>query len=241
MIQVKYQEGTFFVKGTLDLAYAGKYENASFFLSEEDENVSITISASLEEILESMEEEDDKEEYGLEWAFLNEYTDNTDGDSIAKAIESYFNLQEQKVAENSILFNNRMISELYSTLVNTELEFWSEAAELTVEEKIKHCDPEEISEFVYNDAVQLFEETIDAVLETMELGTIPADLSVMMEQILGSFHLKQFFEGIKPYVLSLDGSRMIFQCDDSTNGNVIFCGAYAEVKHDLTFDDWHNQ
>ncbi len=246
MVEVKYQDEQFLVKGVIDLGYAGRYENKTF--QSPDDGV-IAIDVELDEILESLEDDDDdKEEFGLNWAYLKDYTKNTDGDSIAKAMETYLNEQEKKVADNIVLFNNKMVAQLLDQLVGVGLEFWDECPELFIKENVPKAVKRDVDDEDWEDDDYEFD--IDELIYTYELGELEEnifelvdsaqDLTDVFSKAMPMFDIKKLFDGIVGTNLFLAGSCMSFQCDDSTENMAIFCGAYAEVRYDLTFFDWHN-
>lgn len=249
MVEVKFQDDQFLVKGVIDLGYAGKYENKTF---ESPNDGVIAIDVELDEILESLEDDDDdKDGIGLSWAYLKNYTKDTDGDSIAKAMETYFNEQEKKVADNIIAFNNKMVAQLLDQLVSVGLEFWDNCPELFIEENVPKAVKRDVDDEDWEDDDYEFE--IDELIYTYELGKLEEniyeladevgssqDLTDVFSKAMPMFDIKKLFAGIVGTNLFLEGSRMTFQCDDSTEDMGIFCAAYAEVRYDLTLYDWHN-
>lgn len=72
MINIKYENETFWVKGSLDLGYLGKYINETWQSFDDDPMISIEdYNEGILGIIEDLREHNDSEEYG--WNFLGEY------------------------------------------------------------------------------------------------------------------------------------------------------------------------
>lgn len=236
MVEVKYEDEKFLIKGVIDFGFAGKYENKTFLSSYEDEGAAISVDYDLDEIIDD------------EWDCLQDYTEDTDGDSIAKAIESYLNDQEKKASKSNYI-NNQMVERVVDVFYGIGFEFWDETPEYVIQSKMPK--PNQDGEFdsetgniydcIYTDEFVDWAEELSDLAGESEIHTKKEDLIVRFKELLPMFDIEKFFSEIKGTILYLEDSCISIQFDDSSEDMSIFCSGYTEIHDDLTFDDWHNQ
>lgn len=217
MINVSCKDGEFSIEGSLKLGFIGEYNHEVICLND-----------TLEDIIEDLNSDDGDENDEYSWYFLKKYTDKTDGESIAKAIETYFNNQEARIASNNIV-NNQFLANIANEMYNCGYEFW-ENEELVIEENMPDVDENKLNDAIYKKH--------EAVIEGF-YSYPDEDLSVLFKETFPMFNLDRLISGITPEYLNLENKRMVFQCDDDV-GLEVLCGAYAEILEDLSFYDWHN-
>lgn len=72
MIHIKYENETFWVKGSLDLGYLGKYINETWQSFDDNSMIAIEdYNEGISGIIEDLRENNDLEGYG--WSFLCKY------------------------------------------------------------------------------------------------------------------------------------------------------------------------
>lgn len=229
MIRVKFKNGVCLIKGTIDLGYLGVYKNLNG-------SKEISLEASYEEIIDDMNNSEfSSGGYEFTWNFLNDHVTDDSETSVAAAIQQFFNDQEEEVSDKIDYVNGQFLEFLYDDLQSTYYPFWEieELVNWELMDGISKDDiegkTEEIEEFVYSNALN-FDDLEDDYSNMEEL----------FKEALPTFNLTTFLEKIIPESLTLTGMHMAFQCSDDYDCEIL-CAAYAEIKENLEFSDWHNQ
>ncbi len=222
MIKVSHNDGQFCIEGSLKLGFLGEYNSEI-----------ISLEATLDDVLEDLKASNGDEDDEYSWYFFKKYTDKTDGESVAKAIETYFNAQEQKIAASNIL-NNMFLAHIVDQMYNCGYEFW-ENDELVIKENMPDVDESKLCDTIY----AKLEAVKDEFDEYFNVDNANKDMSILFKETFPMYNFDRLISGIKPEYLNLENNRMIFQCDDNV-GLEVLCGAYAEILEDLSFCDWHN-
>lgn len=243
MINIKYENETFWVKGSLDLGYLGKYINETWQSVDDNPMISIEdYNKGILGIIEDLRENNDSDGYG--WKFLGEYLkkDEYNHEKIIQAMENYFNKQEEKIKKNIKQFNSNFLSFIFDELCSTEYPFWENSNAIIQEYMPKEYESNKrLEEIIYEPVACLFQELYDEYFDgSPNDGTInKPDIENMIRNHFPMFNLDGLISTLNPGSIILYGDTMSFQCDDGWGSNIL-CSTYAEVERNLSFNDWHN-
>lgn len=243
MIDIKYENGTFGVKGSLDLGYLGKYTNETWKSYDDEDMISIVNYEGISEIIEDL---NDYNPDGWGWSVLCKYLkkDEYSHKKITQAMECYFNKQEEKIQKNIKQFNDNLLSFIFCQLCGTSYPFWEDSNTILSErmpQGYQHECKEALEKIIYGSTAQLFQELYYEYFDGIPNdGTInKPDIESLIYSNFPMFNLDGLVAKIIPGSITLSGDSIDFQCDDGW-GSRILCAAYAEIRRDLSFNDWHN-
>lgn len=238
MINIKFENNIFLIKGNIDLGYIGNYTNSEF-LSSKQEDSNIKIDDTYEDILQCLNQDIP---YKNDWNFIKKYTSNRDGESIAKVIEDFFNSQEKKAKENQHSLNGTFIARIVDNFSMTSYPFWEEEDNSFVDfDKLPKSDDLENDIYSSEDYLEMEDYFLDTFfIEEPNDGTVdkPDNIKDMFKMGLPMFNIDKFFSNINGNI-TLDGSSIIFECSDNFGGNILCC-AYGQLEEDLSLWDWRN-
>lgn len=243
MINIKYENETFWVKGSLDLGYLGKYINETWQSVDDNPMISIEdYNKGIVGIIEDLREHNDSDGYG--WKFLGEYLkkDEYNHEKIIQAMEYYFNKQEEKIKKNIKQFNSNFLSFIFNELCSTEYPFWENSNAIIQKYMPKEYESNKrLEEIIYEPVACLFQELYDEYFDgSPNDGTInKPDIENMIRNHFPMFNLDGLISTLNPGSIILNGNTMSFQCDDGWGSNIL-CSTYGEIERDLSFNDWHN-
>ncbi len=235
MIDVKYIEGEFQVKGTFDWGLAGVCENEEYRWSEEE---GITIENELE-LLKSAENYD--KFYWikpLKNAFDGKI-ENLDGETAAEVLTDYYNDLEKQAKEIREQLNNYFLYKLMESMTDTAYPFWeTDGAVLD--------GFEEVDDDVYTDALDealieagnlLSKITDENQPETMKDFNV--DMKAVFAKHLPMFNLEALLETISCEYTYFEGACVSVQFSDGWDCEY-YCGAYEKFEPGFIPTDWHN-
>ena len=229
MIEAKVVDNEFFIKGSFDLGYAGKYVNEEF------SNKGIEIIDTYEEVVE-----DYSENYGL-WYVLKPYLEGRylNEDSVAKAIGEYYSELEKRVQMCIKQINDNLLIKVFDDMVGCGNEFWN-IPKACIKENMPNCQEEAYNEVIYQPHWKEIDALSKDYYRTPNNNSLKkSDVEKRLREIFPMFDMDAFIKGIKPEILCLQGKTFSFQCSDSW-GKEIMCAAYDELDEEFTFTDWHN-
>lgn len=229
MIEVKVVDNEFFIRGSFDLGYAGKYINKDF------SNKGIEILDTYEEVVE-----DYTENYGS-WHILKSYLEDKElnEENVAKAISEYYNGVEVRAQKSIKQINDNLLINVFDDMVGCSNKFW-EIPNACIKEKMPNCQEEAYNEVIYQPHWKEIDALSKEYYRTPNNNSLKkSDVEKRLREIFPMFDMDAFLKGIRPEILCLQGETFSFQCSDSW-GKDIMCAAYDELDVEFTFTDWHN-
>lgn len=228
MIEVIFRNNKFLVKGTYFLGIAGTYVNEDF-----GGNM-LEVSNSLEEILNDL---DDKEHFFFKPLIPFFPEGKRDGDSIAKGLETYYNLMENEIKKNIKQINDNILYNLFEDLESCRYPFW-EIEEAVIPGTLEGYDMNNLLEQIY--AGENTFKWVDDFYNTPNNGTVKkVDLEGKLRKKYPMFNFDGLYQSIKPEGISFDGRFMSFQFSDGWGGELLEA-AYDELDENFASTDWHN-
>lgn len=224
MIDVRYADGGFQVKGTFSLGLAGTAVNETFTVDGD-----ITIDDDLEYIWEELQKE------SLFYQPLFPYLKGKeDGPAVAQGLADYYNQKEREIQANIKQINDCFLYHLFEDLEGCEYPFW-EIKESIVPGSLDGVDLEEI--YHQEESVSdLWED----FYERPNNGTIlKRDVEALVRRIYPMFDLDSLYRSIVPQGIFLSGKYLEVQFSDGWGGDLL-CGAYDRLDENFTSCDWHN-
>ncbi len=235
MIDVKYMEGEFQVKGTFDWGLAGVCENEEYRWSEEE---GITIQNELE-LLKGAE---NYEEFYWLKPLKNAFDgkiENLDGEAAAAILTEYYNDLEKQAKEIREQLNNYFLYRLLESMTDTAYPFWeTDGAVLDgLEEIDDDVYTEELDEALTEVGNLLCKITDENQPETMKDFNV--DMKAMFAKYLPMFNLEGLLETITCEYTYFEGACVSVQFSDDWDCEY-YCGAYEKFEPGFIPTDWHN-
>lgn len=229
MIEVIYKDGEFLAKGTFSMGIAGTYENKEYGQG------NIHIDLELEELLENWDKE-----YSWREPLKPVLADvPKDGNSIAKALEDYYNNKEKMVLENEKQINDYFLYQLVTNFVDCGTPFWETEQAILEEYRGKYSE-EEYDEMYSDECYDAVDALRDEYEGTPNDGSLKkTDVEQVIRKYFPMFDLNGLLASIKSEYLHFNGAYLIVQFSDGW-GREFYCGAYEEFDENLSPTDWHN-
>ncbi len=235
MIDIKYIDGEFHVKGTFDWGLAGICENQDYTA---DEDAEITVNNELELLMDA----GNYEEYYWIKPLKNIFegkTENLNGETAAAILTEYYNDLEKQVKEIQTQLDNYFLYKLMETLVETAYPFWeTEGAVLDgfdeVDDEVYTDELDEAMEEASNLLCKIQDESQP---ETMKDFNV--DMKNMFAEFLPMFNLEGLLKTITCESTYFEGACVSVQFSDDWN-NEYYCGAYEKFEPGFIPTDWHN-
>ncbi len=226
MINIKFEDGKFLVKGTFNLGLAGIYENKEYGVG------NIQILHELHDILEDIER-NHSYSWGSELEALKKVSQ--DGEAIAEYMTEYYNKREQDI--NIKQFNGNLWYKIMEGIITCCYTLCD------VKGAILQAYQEEID----NEKLQeLYKQTWSIMDEFEAYDGLPNDGSILkpdieegLRQLFPFFNFDGLAKTITPEYLTLTGQFIAFQCSDQWDKQLL-CSAYDELDEKNAFTDWHN-
>ena len=213
MIEVRFVDNTFLVKGSFSLGIAGKYVNEDFG------SESISILDTYEEIVDCYNDD------GFFWGILREYLgeDELTEKNLARAIGDYYNDLEKKVQTCIKQINSNLLINVFYDMIGCGLPFWDiEGAYL--KEKMPNCQKEAYSEVIYEPHWDATDALYEEYRDTPNDGSIEkTDVESRLRELFPMFNMDGLIAGIQPEGLTLKGRYISFQCSDSWRRQIMCC------------------
>ncbi len=238
MIDIKYMDGKFNVKGTFDWGMIGICENKDY-ASGQDAEIDVDI-----EQLDLLKNAESYEKYHWikplkdAFAFMGEI-ENLDGETAAAILTQYYNDLEKQAKEIQVQLNNYFLYKLMENLVDTGYPFWETEGAL-----LEGFD--EVDEDVYT------EELVDAMQEASNLlckiedesrpetmKDFNVDMKAMFANFLPMFNLEGLLETIICEGTYFEGASVSVQFSDDWDCEY-YCAAYEKFDPGFIPTDWHN-
>ncbi len=226
MIEIKFQDGKFLVKGTFHLGLAGIYENKEYGIG------NIQILLEQKDVLEEMDGD-----HSYSWGTAFEVLKNVprNGEAIAAFMTAYYNKREQEI--NIKQFNDNLWFKIFDGITSTGCPLCD------IDGAILPAYQEKID----NDKLQdIYKGTWDTMSKLEAYDGLPNDGSVEKPDIEGElremlpfFNFDGLEKTITPEYLTLSGGFISFQCSDQWKHQLL-CSAYDELDEKNAFTDWHN-
>lgn len=229
MLEIKYDNGKFLAKGTFSVGIAGVYENKTF------DDDTITIDIDPDELLEDLQR---KSPYKFEALYPYLADKDTDGASLAKGLEKYFNHKEDEIRKNIKQINDCILYYIFDDLEGCGFPFW-EIEEAVVPEWFE--DNEEDDEEIYP---ATFEEGIDywgkSFYELPSNSTIEKpDVEGRLRKQYPMFNFDGLYQTMIPDSVFLSDSNISIQFSDGWDACMLEC-AYLSFDENFAPLDWHN-
>lgn len=230
MISVICRDGKFLAKGTFSIGIAGTFENKDYGEG------NIEIEYDLDNTFKHMDS-------GYSWMEpLKSVLENIpkDGDSVAKALEDYYNSKELMIKKNVKQINDYFLYRLILDFADCAYPFWETDEAVLPEFRNKYS--EEDFEAIYdndelNNAIYALFDDFD---ESPNDGSIEkTDVESLARKLFPMFNFDGLIQSINPDGLNFSGGMMQVQFSDSWGYN-FFCSAYEEFDENLAPHDWHN-
>lgn len=238
MVEVKYIDGEFMVKGTFDWGLAGVCENKDFEKNDDSETCAIGIELDLDTLKNEKSYEDYYWIKPLKRAFEGKL-DNLDGDTAASIMTDYYNDLEKQAKELREQINNYFLFRLMENLNAVAYPFWeTEGAVLDGYDEVdddvytNELDEEitEISNLIYE---------IEDENHPEQMKDFNVDMRALFKKHLPMFNLEGLLKTITCEYTYFEGACVSVQFSDDW-GCEYFCGAYEKFEPGFTPTDWHN-
>ncbi len=237
MIDVKYIEGKFLVKGTFDWGMAGVCENKGYARSK-DEGMSIEV----ENVLELLQSAENYDEYYWIKPLKNVFDgkiENLDGETAAAILTDYYNDLEKQANEIREQLNNYFLYRLMESMTDTAYPFWETNG--AVLDGFEEVDDEVYTEELDVEVMQagrlLAKIKDENQPETMKDFNV--DMKAMFAKHLPMFNLEGLLETITCEYTYFEGGCVSVQFSDDWDCEY-YCCAYENFEPGFIPTDWHN-
>ncbi|MFI3328878.1 MAG: hypothetical protein R3Y05_00175 [bacterium] len=217
MIEIRYVDDEFVVKGSMSLGFAGVYKNTHF------NNGVIELNIDWDEVVDSVD--------GVQ----NNFDDEESAKKyFAKVLSHFYNLMEKRIEENPTIFNNDFLHMVLHDCEGCYLPLW-ENSNLVVKKYLKDVDLEDesmLEKIFYIDGISV-------ILKKYYDSEQTIDLYELIKNDLPCFNIDAFIKSVKPEILSMSERTLSFQCDDNLD-EPLLVGAYGDITANTNIDDWDN-
>lgn len=235
MIDIKYMDGEFRVKGTFDWGMAGICENKDY---EAGEGAAIGV----ENELELLKNADNYEKYYWIKPLKNVFAgkvENLDGETAAAIFTEYYNDLEKQAKEIQEQLNNYFLYKLMENLVDTGYPFWDTEGALA-------DGFDDVDEEVYTDELIEAVEDASSLLSKIEDENQPetmkdfnVNMKAMFAKYLPMFNLEGLLQTITCEGTYFEGACVSVQFSDDWDCEY-YCAAYEKFEPGFIPTDWHN-
>ena len=201
--------------GAFDLGYLGCYEAKK-----------IEVNFDIEDISDEMEKIINAEMKPKE---------------IANKLSQFYQERQKNLLENQKEINNDFLQYIFNDVTDCEYPFWEaedgEIESFIIKRKMLK-NPEEVFS---NDVLDKIGQVSEEYYEKPNDGSIEkTDMEQIIAECFPMIKIKSLIDSIEPEYLVFDGINISFQCSSDVCGGMLICSAYAEIKADNSFWDWHN-
>ena len=236
MIKVICKDDKFLVKGTFSIGIAGVFENKNYG----EGNIEIQYG-----LKEMMEDRNKLLKPILDYSWmqpLKPILKNVpqDGDSVAKALEDYYNSKELMIRKNLKQINDYFFYRLILDFVDCAYPFWDTDEAVLPEYRNKYSredfealyDNDKLNNEIYALCDEFDKAPNDGSVEK-------TDVEALARRLFPMFDFDGLVQSINPDVLNLYGGWLQVQFSDGWGYN-FFCSACEEFDENLAPNDWHN-
>lgn len=230
MISVICRDGKFLAKGTFSIGIAGTFENMDYGEG------NIEIEYDLDTTFRHMDS-------GYSWMEpLKSVLENVpkDGDSVAKALEDYYNNKELMIKNNVKQINDYFLYRLIRNFADCEYPFWETYEAVLPEFRDKYSDKDFEAIYDNDELNNAIYALCDDFNESPNDGSVEkTDVEGLARNLFPMFNFDGLIQSINPDDLNFSGGMLQVQFSDSWGYN-FFCSAYEEFDENLAPHDWHN-
>ena len=228
MIEVKYENGRFLVKGSYFLGLAGTYINEDF-----NENM-LEIRDTYDYIIKELKNENSWDYQPL-FSYLKP---DMNEDDIARGLAEYYNQKEIEIKENIKQINDCLLFHLFENLEACGYPFW-EIEETILPGSLDDYNMNNLEDEIY-DVEESAYQWSDEFWDKPNNGALKkTDVETKLRKNYPMFNFEGLYQSIIPEGMSFHGRFMEFQFSDGWGGELYEC-AYDRFDENFTSCDWHN-